>query len=87
MRLARDLKIANISIGDMHALMNMTLSEVESIKKLMVNELQYSQVKSAEDKFLDKSTLSESESKTIQRETIKTEIDRQRREDDFLYGK
>ncbi len=85
MKLARDLKSANISIGDMHALMNMTLSEVESIKKLLVNEIQYSQIKSAEDKFLDKPILTESEGKTIQRESIKVEIDRQRREDEFLY--
>ncbi len=87
MRLARDLKAANISIGDIHALMNMTLSEVESIKKLMVNELQYSQIKSVEDKFLDKPLMSEAEAKTVQRESIKVEVDRQRREDEFLYNR
>ena len=87
MRLARDLKAANISIGDIHALMSMTLSEVESIKKLMVNELQYSQIKSVEDRFLDKPIMSESEAKTVQIENIKVATERQRREDEFLYSR
>ncbi len=85
MKLARDLVKANIPIGDMHALMNMTVSEINTIKSLMMNESQYSQIKATEDAFLDRPALTEAESSTVQRESLKTTVDRQRREDEFLY--
>ena len=85
MKLARDLARANIPIGDMHALMNMTVSEINTIKSLMINESQYAQIRATEDAFLDKPTLTEAEASTVQREGLKTTVERQRREDEFLY--
>ena len=85
MKLARDLVRANIPIGDMHALMSMTVSEINTIKSLMINESQYAQIRSTEEAFLDRPALTEAESSTVQRECLKTAVDRQRREDEFLY--
>jgi hypothetical protein len=87
LKLARDLKRSDIPVGEIHALMNMSVSEVGMMKSLMVNEMQYSQVKAAEQGFLDKPSLSDSETSVVNKENIKINIDRQRREDDFLYGR
>ena len=86
MKLARDLKAANIPIADIRAIMSMPVSEVRTLKSLLENELHYTAVKAAEEKFLDRPSMSDSELKTAQAESLKIQLDRQRREDEFLYG-
>ena len=85
LKLARDLKKADISAGDIHALMSMSVSEVNIMKSLMVNELQYSQIRASEEGFLNRPALSEGENSVVNKENLKINIDRQRREDEFLY--
>lgn len=81
--MARACKNLDIPVSSIKAIMEMSLGEVEILKRLVVREAQTRQMKQAEDEFLNKPPQT---AETNTQEQMRTEIERTRKEQEFLFG-